>query len=117
MPQTMTASTLPPPLSQAEVCRRLRSLLGSYGIERIILFGSFARGTQTADSDVDVIVIQDTEVRFLDRYIELLPLLHRALHPHAVEPLIYTPAEYEALKSRGVGIACTATAEGLVIHV
>ena len=37
------------PLSQSEVCRRLRQLVGTHGIERIILFGSFARGTQTPD--------------------------------------------------------------------
>jgi predicted nucleotidyltransferase len=107
----------PAPLSQAEVCRRLRQLVGTHGIERFILFGSFARGTQTWDSDVDLIVITSSTRRFLDRYPELLPLLHRALRPHAVEPLIYTEAEYEALRCQGTGVVCTAHAEGVIIHV
>lgn len=105
------------PLSQAEVCRRLRQLVGTHGIKRFILFGSFARGTQTWDSDVDLIVITSSTRRFLDRYPELLPLLHRALRPHAVEPFIYTEAEYEALRCRGAGVVCTAYTEGVVIHV
>ncbi len=104
-------------LSQDEVCHRLRQLVGTHGIERIILFGSFARGTQTSESDVDLIVISRSNLRFLDRYTELLPVLHNALWPHAVEPLIYTAAEYEALRSRGTGIVHTADAEGVVIHV
>ena len=104
-------------LSQSEVCCRLRRLVGTHGIERIILFGSFARGTQTSESDVDLIVISRSNLRFLDRYAELLPVLHNALRPHAVEPLIYTAAEYETLRSRGAGIVHTADAEGVVIHV
>lgn len=111
------SASSPAPLSRAEVCRRLRQLVGTHGIERFVLFGSFARGTQTWDSDVDLIVITSSTRRFLDRYTELLPLLYRALRPHAVEPLIYTEAEYEALRCRGTGVICTAHAEGVVIHV
>ena len=107
----------PTPLSQAEVCHRLRQLVGTHGIKRFILFGSFARGTQTRDSDVDLIVLTSSTRRFLDRYTELLPLLHRALRPHAVEPLIYTEAEYEALRCRGTGVVCTAHTEGVIIRV
>ena len=34
----------------------LKSLVGEY-IEKIILFGSYARGEQTDDSDIDVVVL------------------------------------------------------------
>ena len=105
------------PLTQDEVCRRLLKLVGTHGIERIILFGSFARGTQTSESDVDLIVITRSDLRFLDRYTELLPLLHDALRPHAVEPLIYTTSEYEALSAQGMGVVHTADAEGVMIGV
>jgi hypothetical protein len=46
------------PLSQAEVCRRLRQLVGTHRVERFILFGSFARETQTWDSSVPNIIPQ-----------------------------------------------------------
>ena len=106
-----------PPLDQQEVVRRLRSVLGTHGIRRMVLFGSFARGTQTAESDVDLIVVGDYEQRFLDRYTELLPMLHRLLQPHAVEPLIYNQREYDQLRSRPTGVVVTAHQEGIVLDV
>ena len=113
----MKAATHQNALSQEEVCRRLRTVVGKHGIRRFVLFGSFARGTQTADSDVDLIVVGDFEQRFLDRYLPILPMLHRLLQPHAVEPLIYTESEYESMLARAGGVAVTASKEGIVIDV
>ncbi len=104
-------------LTTDKVCRRLRSVIGQHGIRRFVLFGSFARGTQTAESDVDVIVIGDFKERFLDRYLTVLPMLHELLRPHAAEPLIYTLDEFERLRSRAGGIVVTACKEGIEIDV
>jgi predicted nucleotidyltransferase len=51
--------------------RKLVSLLQAYEPERIILFGSHARGQADAHSDYDIIVIKRTERSFLER----LPVL------------------------------------------
>ena len=104
-------------LSTEEVVLRLQSLVGQRGIQKFILFGSFARGTQTSDSDVDMIVVVETSKRFLARYDELLPFLHDALRPHAVSPLIYTRAELEHMRERPFGIVATACEEGIEIDV
>lgn len=105
------------PLSREQVCDRLRSVIGTHSIRRIVLFGSFARGTQTAGSDVDMVVLVDDSRRFLDRYQGILPMLHRLLRPHAVAPLIYTEQEYAMMRERPGGIAVTADAEGVPIYV
>jgi len=105
------------PLSRDEICRRLRSVLGTFGIRRIVLFGSFARDTQTPDSDVDLIVVVDDPRRFFDRYEDILPMLHRVLRPHAVQPLIYTEQEYAAMLERPGGVVATAKKEGIAINV
>ena len=34
----------------------LKTLADAYGIERIALFGSFVRGEQTQDSDIDLLI-------------------------------------------------------------
>jgi hypothetical protein len=50
----------PPPLSAAEILRRLESHAGELremGVEKIGLFGSYARGEADPASDIDVLVI------------------------------------------------------------
>jgi predicted nucleotidyltransferase len=42
-----------------------------FGAERVILFGSYARGTVTRDSDVDLLVIGPFEGRSVDRSVQI----------------------------------------------
>jgi predicted nucleotidyltransferase len=67
--------------------------------QKAILFGSYARGTATKRSDVDLIFIEDTDEPFLkrlDRY--QYPLSDR--FGGGVETLVYTPAELESIAHR-----------------
>lgn len=49
------------------------------GVRRIGVFGSYARGEATAESDVDVYVEFDDEQRTYDNYFELYELLEKIL--------------------------------------
>ncbi len=62
--------------------------------EKIILFGSRARGDDDPVSDVDVIIVYPTEKRFLDRLEELYLAWDI---PMAVDLLAYTPEEFDRL--------------------
>jgi predicted nucleotidyltransferase len=42
-----------------------------FGVERVILFGSYARGAVTRDSDVDLLVSGPFEGRSVDRSVEI----------------------------------------------
>jgi len=42
-----------------------------FGAERVILFGSYARGNATLDSDVDILVVGAFEGRSVDRSVEI----------------------------------------------
>ena len=42
-----------------------------FGAERVILFGSYARGAATKDSDVDLLVIGPYEGRSVDRSVQM----------------------------------------------
>ncbi|MFH1696458.1 MAG: DUF2080 family transposase-associated protein, partial [Candidatus Diapherotrites archaeon] len=44
----------------AEVMEALKPHLGA--VQGVFLFGSFARGEQTADSDIDVLVVSDEKI-------------------------------------------------------
>jgi predicted nucleotidyltransferase len=82
--------------------------------ERVILFGSFARGDFHEGSDIDLIVVLDTNERFVDRLGRVLTVLD--LTDFDVEPHVYTPAEYEDLSSRGALLVEAAEREGKVLY-
>ena len=62
--------------------------------QKIILFGSYACEKADRFSDIDVIIVYQTQKRFLDRLEEL----HQYRNiDRAVDILAYTPEEYEVL--------------------
>lgn len=61
--------------------------------ERVILFGSYAHGTPTPDSDVDLLVVLDTDASAIERYLAVSRLLYP--RPFPMDILVRTPAEIE----------------------
>lgn len=66
--------------------------------EKIILFGSYAYGNPTPDSDVDLLVIMKTKDKESDRYVAVSNLLYPRQFP--VDILVKTPREIEAEKKK-----------------
>lgn len=61
--------------------------------EKIIIFGSYAKGTATARSDLDLLVIKDTHLPMRQRNAEVQSFLANLLIK--VDVHIYTPEEVE----------------------
>ena len=83
------------------------------GARKAILFGSYARGTATARSDVDLIFVESTGLPFLsrlDRYFD--PLVDRLRT--GIEVFVYTPEEFERLAE--MGFVAEAVREGIVLY-
>ena len=74
-------------------------LVEEYNPDRIILFGSQATGHASADSDYDLLVVKETELRPVDRRIEVERLLADRGVP--LDLLVYTPAELRVLFASG----------------
>jgi predicted nucleotidyltransferase len=73
---------------------RLKTRLPELGIQRAVLFGSTAWGEPGLSSDLDLIVVWDTPLDFLERTVEL----YRQLAPRvALDLLVYTPKEMETM--------------------
>ncbi|MEJ5376118.1 MAG: nucleotidyltransferase domain-containing protein [bacterium] len=66
-------------------------------VERVSLFGSYARGRADLFTDLDILVVMDTDRAFLDRLRYLYGLLAVAVD---VDILCYTPREFQTLKER-----------------
>lgn len=60
--------------------------------QRIILFGSHARGDTTCDSDVDMLVIMPHRGHWVNKAIEIR---RRIARPFALDLLVRSPAEIE----------------------
>ncbi|MHB1041133.1 MAG: nucleotidyltransferase domain-containing protein, partial [Desulfobacteria bacterium] len=46
-----------PPVTRGQLRRVGEKIAGLPGVEKVILFGSYARGNPTPDSDVDLLVV------------------------------------------------------------
>ncbi len=63
--------------------------------KKIILFGSYAYGNPTSDSDIDLLIIKNTDQRPMDRWMEIKRLLRDPDRTIPVSPLVYTEREIE----------------------
>ena len=79
---------------------KLYPLFKEHKIEKAILFGSFARNEASRHSDIDLILIKNTDLRFLDRYEGILASFSQALPEWDVDILIYTPQELAEISGR-----------------
>lgn len=74
---------------------RLAARLRELGASEVWLFGSLARGAVHEGSDLDLLVVMDTPLPFVER----LAHVYRELGPKvAADLFIYTPQEMEDLK-------------------
>jgi predicted nucleotidyltransferase len=81
-----------PPLAET-LPAALEKLIEQVQPEKIILFGSYAYGHPTPDSDVDLLVIMETTDPPTERFMKVARLLRPRLFP--VDILVYTPQEIE----------------------
>ncbi len=82
-------------LLEQELKRYLSLLAGHDQPERVILFGSLVGGNVRPESDIDLVIIKQTELPFWKRLREM----RRLLQPRVgTDVLVYTPNEFEQLR-------------------
>jgi len=88
-----------------EIHERLKKiserLKKEYHAEKVILFGSYATGKITEDSDVDILVIAPTEERFFERMATVLGLVRDLYNGLALSPIVLQPEEVSERLKRG----------------
>lgn len=88
-----------------EIMERLKAiserLKRDYNAEKVILFGSYARGEATADSDVDIFIISQTQERFYQRMATVKRLIRDLRNRLPVAPIVLTPEEVEGRLRKG----------------
>ena len=77
--------------------QRLTAAAVALGVQRVVLFGSLARGQPGLTSDLDLIIVWDTALGFVERTVEL----YRRLQPRVpTDLLVYTTDEMEWMVER-----------------
>ena len=80
-------------ISQSKIFEIVDKITSGYQPAKILLFGSYATGNPHPDSDLDFIIIKNTDIPKAKRGRELRKLLFGALIP--LDLKIYTPHEFE----------------------
>lgn len=81
-----------------ELKRIVDVLVRNYSPEKIILFGSLAQGDVHEWSDIDLVIIKETEERFIKR-LHNVRLMTRPTE--AVDFIVYTPREISGMQKEG----------------
>jgi predicted nucleotidyltransferase len=92
------------------------ALVDAFSPERVILFGSFARGDQNRASDVDLVVVASTPLAFHERIGRALASCYSASTRLPVEALVYTPEEWARMVAKQSSFATLVLREGLVLY-
>jgi len=102
------------PAVRADIARMAKRIVKEFDPERIILFGSQARGDAGRDSDVDLLVVMDFEGTALEKGLEVCLALHNLLVP--VDVIVTRPADFAWRKDVVGTIEWPAAREGKVLY-
>jgi predicted nucleotidyltransferase len=71
-------------------------IASGYSPDKIILFGSYATGNSTDDSDLDLLIIKDTDLPRPLRSVQVRKMLYGSMIP--IDLIVYTPKEIDESK-------------------
>lgn len=98
--------------------KQLRELLVPFfrqsAAKKAIVFGSYARGEADEYSDLDLIIVAETETPFWERFRDYAGIYD--IWRKGLDMLIYTPDELERMQSEENPLITHALGEGVVIY-
>ncbi|MGD9160285.1 MAG: nucleotidyltransferase domain-containing protein [Desulfobacteraceae bacterium] len=81
-------------LLDQEMSRCLRMLLDQNSLEKVILFGTMANGSIHEWSDIDLVIVEKTQLPFFKRIKNIRKLLQPKV---GMDIMVYTPDEFDQL--------------------
>lgn len=92
----------------------VRRIVDAFQPNRIVVFGSYARGEAGPDSDLDLFVEMESDLRPLERGVRVREVLSDVRYP--IDVAVYTPAEVAAARGRAGNLMSCVDAEGVVVY-
>lgn len=72
-----------------------KKIVKEYNPKKVILFGSYAHGKPTDDSDIDLLIIKNTDETPMQRWMRLRRLLMTPDVMISITPFVYTEKELD----------------------
>lgn len=99
--------------SRGDIRHTAQQIVRQFRPDKVILFGSYAAASATGDSDIDLLVILDTDE----------PPIHAAAriaaavdHVFPLDIVVFTPSAWRASLERGGTFATQVSQEGIVLY-
>ena len=89
-------------------------IVSGYNPDKIILFGSYAGGKPTEDSDLDLLVIKSSELPRPQRTVHVRKMLYGAMIP--IDLIVYTPQEIAESKENKFSFVNEVLNTGMTIY-
>ena len=117
---TMTTPNLSVPtvdvrkrIPQAVIRRLARQIAKQFKPQKIILFGSYARGKPRPESDVDLLVVMNTKLREVEQSIKICQQLD---YMFGLDLIVYTPKHLRERVKMGDWFLRDVLKEGKVLY-
>ena len=100
--------------AQGKIQEMVRRIVDNFSPEKVVLFGSYARGTADLDSDVDLLVVMPLKKSSRDTCVEIRGVLHGL--GLAKDILVATPSEWKNYRDIAGSLIRTAHEEGKTLY-
>ena len=101
------------PISNESIQRVTQQIVERFHPRKIILFGSYASGQPTTDSDVDLLVVIDTEESPLHVAAQIAAEIE---HTFPLDIVVRTPVELQAAVQRKGVFVSEVMSKGIVLY-
>jgi predicted nucleotidyltransferase len=97
------------------ISKIVKKIKEEYQPEKIILFGSYAYGKPAKNSDIDLLIIKESNKRRIDRFCEVRKII-RNIKGISIQPVVLTKDELNKRIKMGDDFIKEILAEGKVLH-
>ncbi len=94
----------------------VEKIKNEYQPEKIILFGSYSWGKPTRDSDVDLLIIKNTNERHIDRAVRVREIVDKENRVIPLDIVVYTPRELKQRLKASNSFIKTILTKGEVLY-
>lgn len=96
-----------------ELKRIVKIIKNKYSPEKIILFGSMAKGEIHEWSDIDLLIIKETDARPIDRCVEIARLTRPKV---GIDLFVYTSEEFNSIIKEGFSFFADIMKHSMVLY-